>query len=42
MVESGGAVDVVVDVHTDGAVEFTGTETIRVKVRVEGTQLIAE
>ena len=42
MVESGGTVDVVVDVATDGAVEFTGTETIRVKVRIEGTQLIAE
>jgi hypothetical protein len=42
MVESGGTVDVVVDIHTDGAVEFTGTETIKVKVRVEGTQLIAE
>ena len=31
-----------IDSNTNGAVEFTGHEDVRVQVRVEGTQLIEE
>lgn len=42
MIEPGGTVSVTVDVETNGAVTFTGAEKIRVQIRVEGTQTIAE
>lgn len=42
MIDPGGTVSVTVDVETNGAVTFTGAENIRVQIRVEGTQTIAE
>ena len=42
MIEPGGTVSVTVDVETNGAVTFTGAENIRVQIRFEGTQTIAE
>lgn len=42
IMEPGGTIHVTLYVNTNGAVEFTGHEDVRVQVRVEGTQLIEE
>ncbi|MAO45945.1 MAG: hypothetical protein CL823_02230 [Crocinitomicaceae bacterium] len=42
VVKPGGMMYLSLNVSTEGAVEFTGTEDVRVQIRIEGTQLIQE